>query len=373
MQIGVLGAVTAYRTDGARSDDGTRAELAPAGPRLRGLLARLALDPGHPVGTSVLVDALWGGQPPDGVGNALQALVSRLRRALGTDLVRTAPGGYRLAVAPDDVDALRFATLRRAAADEPDPRRACELLHDALGLWRGLALADVRDVPFAEAAAARLAGTRADAVEQLAARGRDAGDPATGRDALRALLDEQPLRESAAVALAWSLLAGGRQADALDVLDRTRDALAESLGMDPGPDLARTRTAVLRGEYEVAPRAPAPAAATNGHRTSSASALVRPAVPAPAAPAPGAAPTAGRNGSPPAAGPSWPGAPPRRGPALTTFVGRDDDVARVRELLAGSRLVTVTGPGGAGKTRLSAEVTGPMRGVVAVAELAPLT
>ncbi|MDN5917368.1 MAG: winged helix-turn-helix domain-containing protein [Pseudonocardia sp.] len=379
MQIGVLGAVTARR-----SDDG-RAELAPAGPRLRGLLARLALDAGHPVATSVLVDALWGGQPPDGVGNALQSLVSRLRRALGADLVRTAPGGYRLDIAPDGVDALRFATLRRAATDEPDPRRACELLSDALALWRGPALADVRDVPFAEPTAVRLAGTRADAVEQLAARGRDAGAPATGLDALTALLDEQPLRESTAVALAWGLLAGGRQADALDVLDRTRDALAESLGVDPGPDLARTRMAVLRGEHEATPRSRPAVTGVNGGRTAASSAPVPPPALSPTAlspvvpgpPATGSRPVVGRNGSsasaPPPGGTPFSGTPPRRAPALTTFVGRDADVARVRELLTGSRLVTVTGPGGAGKTRLSAEVVGPLEDAVAVAELAPLT
>ncbi|WP_130288597.1 AfsR/SARP family transcriptional regulator [Pseudonocardia sediminis] len=267
--------------------------------------------------------------------------MSRLRRALGPDLVTTAPGGYRLDVAPDRVDALRFATLRRAATDEPDPRRACELLRDALALWRGPALADVRDLPFAEPAAARLAGIRADVVESLAARGREAGDPTAGLDALSALLDEQPLRESTAVALARGLLAGGRQADALDVLDRTRDALAESLGMDPGPELARTRMAVLRGEYEVAPRQ----RVTAGSNGAAAPPAATPSLPV--------GPTgAGTNGT------RTPAAPPagtRRGraPALTTFVGRDADVARVRALLTTSRLVTVTGPGGAGKTRLS--------------------
>lgn len=294
-------------------DDGR--ELLPAGPRLRGLLARLALDAGRPVDTGTLVDALWGEDPPS-TANALQSLASRLRRALGADRVRSASGGYVLAVDPDDVDALRFASLRRAAAAEPDDGRACALLTEALALWQDPVLGGLPDLPFAGPAATRLTDVRAAAAEELAARGRSVGRPDAGRDALVAILDADPLRETTAVALARGLHAGGRRADALAVLDRTRTTLAEELGVDPGPELQRTRTELLQDE---AARAPVV------------------------------------------------------GKALTSFVGRDNDLARLRTLATTARLVTITGPGGAGKTRLATEAVRDDGRRVAVAELAALT
>ena len=275
------------------------------GARLLGLLARLALDAGRPVGTSVLVDDLWGAAPPDGAGNALQALVSRLRRAIGPELVATDAGGYRLCVDPDAVDALRFGTL--AASGDLD---------GALALWRGSALADVLDLPFAGPAAARLEERRAVVVEDRATRALHAGRPDGELDALAAQLDASPLRETTAALLVRCLHAAGRQADALAAADRTIARLATELGVDPGPGLATARLAVLRGE----------------------AAPVRPAGP---------------------------------GRGLDSFVGRDRDVERVRGLLAVARLVTLTGPGGAGKTRLAREAVAG--GPVAVAELAPLT
>lgn len=296
MRIGLLGPVT-------------------AGPLLRGALARLALDAGRPVGVDALVDALWGDEPPDAVGNALQAMISRLRRALGAELVETVPGGYRLALDAQRVDALRFADLvARARQAEPAPART--LLTEAAGLWRGPALADVRRLPFAGPAAARLEEQRAVAVELAAAAALRSGEPEAELGALDALLAADPLRESAAVALARNLHAAGRRVDALAVLDRTRERLADELGVDPGDELAQTRLAVLR----TTPPAPRPAATAS---------------------------------------------------ALTSFVGRAADVARVGGLLGTARLVTLTGPGGAGKTRLAIEV-GRQHGEVRVAELAPL-
>ncbi|MCW0213331.1 MAG: winged helix-turn-helix domain-containing protein, partial [Pseudonocardia sp.] len=319
MRIGVLGTVAAWPAapNGALPNGGGPDDLAPNGLRVRGLLARLALDPGRPVTADTLVDALWGDEPPDGAGNALQSLVSRLRRALGPDLVTTVGGGYLLRVPPDDVDALRFTRLTGFSATA-DPQAARGLLTEALGLWRGPALADVRRLPFADAAAERLAEQRAVAVERLAAVSLDIGSPGDGLDALTSLLAEQPLRESAAAVLARSLHAVGRQADALAVLDRTGARLVEELGVDPGPELRRTRIDVLRTQ------------------------------------------------------PSLPTAKPARpaaGGALTSFVGRREDVPRVRELLGSARLVTLIGPGGAGKTRLAREAFGD----AVLAELAPLT
>ncbi|MFC7660230.1 BTAD domain-containing putative transcriptional regulator [Pseudonocardia benzenivorans] len=248
----MLGSVAAWPSANG-SGTPADADAAPPGLRLRGLLARLALDASRPVTTETLVDDLWGDEPPDAVGNALQSLVSRLRRALGSALVATVPGGYLLDVAPADVDAGRFGTLLAAARTAPAPARAVVALDDALALWRGPALADVRRLPFADVVAGRLEEQRATAVEARAALGVRTGDPAAGLDAVGDLLAAQPLRESAAVVLARGLYATGRQADALAVLDRTRERLADELGVDPGPELVRARLDVLRGAPAAAP------------------------------------------------------------------------------------------------------------------------
>ncbi|MCD2187135.1 BTAD domain-containing putative transcriptional regulator [Actinomycetospora soli] len=308
MSIRLLGPVSVVDDDGR--------ELLPAGPRVRGLLARLALEAGHPVDAATLVDALWGEDPPS-TANALQSLASRLRRALGADRVRSAAGGYLLAVDPDEVDALRFGALRRTATGEPEDGRAVALLTEALALWQEPVLGGVRDLPFAGPAAARLADARAGAAEELAARGLAAGRTDVGRATLLAVLDADPLRETTAIALARELHAGGRRADALAVLDRTRATLADELGVDPGPDLRRARTELLQDEPVVVGRT--------------------------------------------------------RPQALTSFVGRDDDLARLRALAGTARLVTITGPGGAGKTRLATEAVRDDPRRVAVAELAALT
>jgi predicted ATPase/DNA-binding SARP family transcriptional activator len=306
VRIGVLGPVAAWNAAGV--------DVAPAGLRLRGLLARLALAPGRTVTAETLVDDLWGTEPAS--ANALQALVSRLRRALGPELVATVPGGYRLEVPAAEVDAVRAGQRLIEAEHEADPAAARELVGQAVALWRGPALADVRRLPFAQAAADRLDEKRAAAVERAAELDLVLGSAASV-EPLTALLEEHPLRESAAAALARALHAADRQADALAVLDRTRARLADELGVDPGPELDAARLDVLRG-------------------------ITRP-TPAPRRETPAATP-------------------------LTSFVGREADVARVRELLETARLVTLVGPGGAGKTRLAREGAPG----AAFAELAPL-
>lgn len=315
MRIGLLGAVEVHVAGGV---------VALPGVRLRGLLARLALDAGRPVSTSVLVEDLWGEQPPG--ANALQALVSRLRRTVGATHVTTVPGGYRLDPGSDPahplsgasatgdpvgdtppVDAAAFADLlaRAGRATAPD---AHLLLGRALALWRGPALADLTELPFTAAVAARLEEHRATAVEEHARLALQLG-ARVDLAALTAQLDALPLRETTATLLGRGLHAAGRQADALTVLDRTTARLADELGVDPGPELAGARQDVLRG-----------------------------------------------------------GAPV--GSGLSSFVGREGDVARVGALLDTGRLVTLTGPGGAGKTRLAREATA---GRSVVAELAALT
>ena len=175
MRIGLLGPVTAGPDD----------MPAPGGVLLRGALARLALDAGRSVSSEALVDALWGAEPPDTVTNALQALVARLRRALGADVVATVPGGYRLAVDRRDVDALRAESLVARGPRRSIPAQARALLVEATALWRGPALADVRRLPFAEAAAVRLEELRATAVELSAEAALRLGEPGAELDALR--------------------------------------------------------------------------------------------------------------------------------------------------------------------------------------------
>jgi predicted ATPase/DNA-binding SARP family transcriptional activator len=322
VHIGLLGAVEVRR--GADP-------LPLPGLRLRGVLARLALDVDRPVSTSLLVDDLWGEAAPDGVGNALQALVSRLRRVTGPGLIATEAGGYRLLLSPGEVDASRFEQLVGEAESTTDPASARELLGRSLALWRGPALADLADLPFAAAAAARLGERRTRAVEARARLALRLDDPEPELDALAEQLEALPLRENTAALLARCLHAAGRQADALAALDRTTTRLADELGVDPGPELAATRLAVLRSQPPARSPAPRPTAR--------------------------------------------PRDPDRRPPrtALTSFIGRDTDLERVRALLGDARLVTLLGPGGAGKTRLARETVAGVPGRVAVAELAALS
>ncbi|MGY0230563.1 ATP-binding protein [Longispora urticae] len=306
----------------ARLADGTPVPV--GGPRVRALLALLLLDAGRLVPTERLVDGLYGEHPPAGAANALQSQVSRLRRGLGgADLVEFHPAGYRLAVDPEDVDAHRFERLARdgqRALAVGDHGGAAALLTEALDLWRGPALGDVRDSPFAEGQAARLAEARAAAVEDRAEAELALGGHRDVVPALRALIEEYPLRERPRGQLMRALSGSGRQAEALAVYEDARRILADELGADPSPELAAVHVTVLRGEL--------------------------PAV----------------------TGPTRRGLPAQ----LTSFVGRAGELARIGALLGSTRLVTLTGPGGAGKTRLAIEASGLGRGEVCFVDLAPL-
>jgi predicted ATPase len=306
--------------------DGTGNPIEVTGARLRALLVRLALEPGRPVAAAALMGAVWGERLPVDGANALQTLVSRLRRALGdAALIGQSPAGYRLDVEPDDVDACRFergADDGARALRAGDAQRALELLRPALVLWRGAALADGGEA--LQAAATRLESLRATALIDRVTAEAQAGDPAAVLGELEQLAAEHPLDERIAAALMSALAHAGRQADALHAFERLRTRLADELGVDPSADAQAVHLAVLRGELDtVAPDEP---------RTN----LTAP---------------------------------------LTSFVGRDTQIARVRDALAEHRLVTLVGPGGAGKTRLASEAGGRIaaRDGVWLAELAPLT
>ncbi|MFI6511096.1 BTAD domain-containing putative transcriptional regulator [Streptosporangium sp. NPDC050855] len=302
-----------------RTCDGAVVEV--PGVRLRALLAALALEPGRIVSRTRLVDWIWGRRPPADEANALQALVSRLRRVLPDGVIEAEAGGYRLAVPPDAVDVCRFEHLvGRARATGPAElsglaglaglAERADLLRSALALWRGTAMADIalRDSDAFDAAVARLEelhvtalGDRVDADIRLG-RGSELVPELTG------LVAAHPLREGFVAALMRALAEAGRTTEALTVYRRTRELLAEELGTDPSAELSALHTALLRGEL--------------GERAEHRRTNLR--------------------------------------AELTSFVGKDGDTAAVAALADGHRLVTLTGPGGSGKTRLATETARTM-------------
>ncbi|WP_328789801.1 MULTISPECIES: AfsR/SARP family transcriptional regulator [unclassified Streptomyces] len=315
----------------ARDESG--APLPVGGARLRALLAALALRAGRPASVAELVDDVWGDDPPQDAPAALQALVARLRRALGSrDAVHSAPtGGYLLAAARDDIDLHRFDRLAVQGGQElaTDPATASRTLRTALALWRGPAFADLPE----PARAARAAG--AEARRSGAVRHRIEADLRSGAAAPAALLPEietliheAPYDERLRAQQLRALRAAGRPAEALAAYERTRRVLADGLGTDPGPELAALHAELLQPQplppKPLPPQAPQPRPEASG-------AIDAPAglIDAPAAP---------------------------RGnlrPRLTSFVGREPELAALRGDLARLRLVTLTGPGGSGKTRLA--------------------
>ncbi|HZZ55344.1 MAG TPA: BTAD domain-containing putative transcriptional regulator, partial [Trebonia sp.] len=326
------------------------------GQRVRALLAVLALAAGRPVPAHALIERLWpepDDRPVDAV-NALQSLVSRLRAALrqggvAESVLESSPAGYRLAVRPEAVDAAVFEAAARAggrALAAGDPATAARLLREALGTWRGPALADVAGEEFAAAPAARLEELRSAAVLDRIEADLALGEAVAVTGELRELTAADPLAERPRALLMRALAAAGRQADALAVYAEGRELLADRLGVDPSPRLAQAHLAVLRQEIPLA--VPAGTAA-HGHPERT------PPSPGPSVAVPG--------GQRPFAA--------QRPP--TSFIGRDDDVAGVLKKLAEERLVTLTGPGGVGKTRLATEVAARLAGPAALAGPAPLT
>jgi predicted ATPase/DNA-binding SARP family transcriptional activator len=319
MRFGILGPTQVLLADGR--------EIAVGGVRLRGLLVLLLIEAGRVVPAERLIDGLYGTAAPSGAANALQSQVSRLRQALpGEDaahpLVEFHQAGYRLAVDPEEVDAHRFTRLAAAghralaAGDRP---QAAALLREALELWRGQPLADVADTPFARAHAARLDEVRLNAIEDRveAELGLEVHGPLVGE--LRELVAGYPLRERLRGQLMRALYAAGRPAEALAAFEDARRTLADELGADPSAELAAVHVAVLRADESLTPARVA------------------------------------RQGLP---------------GQLTSFVGREEELRRVGKLLGEARLVTLSGPGGAGKTRLAIEAAGRQEDEVCFVELA---
>ncbi|GAB3309666.1 BTAD domain-containing putative transcriptional regulator [Geodermatophilus aquaeductus] len=315
MEIRVLGPV-GLAVDG-------RVRSMPGGGE-RELLALLALSAGRVVPVTTLVDALWGEALPANPGNALQVRVSKLRRALTTagapsELVVTRPPGYLLDVDRDRVDALRFTDLVTAARAEAaaDPGVAARRYREALAAWRGPALAEFAGATWAGPEAVRLSELQLAAREELIDLELAAGRHTEVLGELEQLTAAHPLRERLHGRLMLALYRAGRQADALAAYQRARAVLDAELGLEPSAELRGLQEAILQQRPDLA--APARAAI---------------------APAPDAS-----------AAPARPRLPAR----LTSFLGRGADLQRVDELLRTARLVTVTGPGGVGKTSLALE------------------
>ncbi|MFO7699881.1 MAG: BTAD domain-containing putative transcriptional regulator, partial [Acidimicrobiia bacterium] len=250
-------------------------------------------------------DALWPTEAPKNPPNALRYHVWKLRESLGdASLIETAHDGYRLLIDAQDIDAQRFETLTTRAISVDDPSHALTLLDEAITLWRGHPFTDARDAEFAQAESRRLTEAY-----RIAREGRARALVAVGRTLeaipeLEGLLEAHPYSERSWSALMTALYREGRQSDALEAYQRARAALGEDLGLEPSPELRDLEERVLLHDDGLAP--PRPRASNL---------------------------------------PS----------ALTTFIGRGEEIAEIDTRLEARRLVTILGVGGSGKTRLAIE------------------
>jgi predicted ATPase/DNA-binding SARP family transcriptional activator len=312
MEVRLLGSLEALDEGGV--------PLAVPGAKVRALLALLALDCGRVVPTDRLIDGLWQDDPPAGVTNALQRLVSKLRKSLGAgELVAMRPPGYVLALELDAVDVHRLDRLARearAATEEGDLHAAVTTFAEAEALWRGAPLADFAYEEFAQPHIARLEELHLSLIEDRVDAELARGQQQHLVGELEVLVAEHPVRERLRGQLMVALYRAGRQADSLRIFQEGRAALADELGLDPGHELRNLETAILTQDPSLDP--------PSDH----------------VAPPPTTQPVRRTN----------------LPPARTALVGRTAELAEVLDLMAGHRLVTLVGPGGAGKTRLATEV-----------------
>ncbi len=228
-----------------------------AGARLRALLIMLALRPGQLVTASQLIDGLWPEEMPAAAANALQALVSRLRRALPEAVIESRPSGYQLKIDPRSTDIVRFEDLAAAGRAQlrDDPAAAGQTLRQALALWRGPALADVAETDFGQAAIARLDELRLTAIEHRVDADLRTGNTASLVAELEGLVIAHPMREPLAARLMRALHAAGRRGAALEVYEQTRKRLVSQLGVEPSAELAALHLDILRDEPPAEPAA----------------------------------------------------------------------------------------------------------------------
>ncbi len=279
----------------------------------RRLLALLLLNTDVSLRAEHAIDVLWGGEPPPSATKGLHTYLSRLRRALGEDgLITSDTHGYRLRVEDRQLDARRFERLVSTAREQLDsaPADAAAGLAEALALWHGPAYGEFADEDFARAEAMRLDELRLAATEDAFAARLALGDTGLVAD-LAAFADAHPLRERPHLQLMTALAHAGRQTEALEVFQRVRRRLADESGLDPSPALERLQAEILRQSASVT------TTAGDDHQHEPV---------------------------------ERPGNLPR---PITSFVGRRHESDAVHRLLARARLVTLTGVGGVGKTRLA--------------------
>ncbi|MBO3744848.1 tetratricopeptide repeat protein [Streptosporangiaceae bacterium NEAU-GS5] len=296
VRFGVLGPLQATR-------DGR--ELLPSAPKHRIVLAALLLARGRPVRTDTLIEALWRDTPPPTAVKTVQKYVFMVRRALGDPgLIVSHGDGYE--IRPAALDVQRFERLATESEAASTPELAAARMAEALALWRGDPYAELGDLPAANAERRRLEECRMTVLESLVGLRLELGQHATLIAQLERLVHEHPLRERLWEQLMTALYRSGRQGDALTAYHRLRAVLIEQLGVEPAPSVRRLYQRILDHDSSLSP----------------AHGLAR-------------------------------GNLPRR---LTSFVGRTAELAELPELLARHRLVTLTGPGGSGKTRLAVEL-----------------
>jgi predicted ATPase/DNA-binding SARP family transcriptional activator len=321
LQLRVLGPLE-VTADGSAIDLGA--------PRQRALLALLALNANRVLPRERIIDDLWGEQAPRTARNALQVAVHGLRRALGSDTVSTQGDGYRLAVGEDELDLERFTRLL-VRAEREEPQQAAATLREALDLHRGIALADVPNAPFVAAERERIEELRLLALERRIDADLARGAAAELISELEALAVAHPFHESFRRQLMLALYRSGRQADALEAYRSTRSELVDELGVEPSRALQELEAAMLRQDpaLDIRPRA-------ERARVS--------AIPTPPRP----------------------------------LIGRELEVAAVTALIRAPdvRHVTLTGPGGSGKTRLAVEAARELQedfaGSLYLVDLSPL-
>ncbi|MDY7101531.1 MAG: BTAD domain-containing putative transcriptional regulator [Actinomycetota bacterium] len=327
--------------------------VALGGRRQRTLFALLVVARGSSVPLQRIVDTLWPDGPPQSTRASIQSHVSRLRRALGDagDRIELGPYGYRLEIAADELDLAGVeATIDEAtAAMETDPTVAAALFEEALGRWRGDALAEFADSAELQPEWVRIAELRHRAGDLLLEALLDAGRHEEELPRLKAAASAEPLRERTHCLLMTALYRCGQHHEALRVAEGYRRRLADETGLDPTDELASLESDILARTVAAAP----PSAMARSGLGVDDTAIARPDTVAGHAAGPGTNPGDASDGGRDRATRSR---APRLAPPPNAFVGRLAESTRLREALMANRCITVTGLGGAGKTRLVAEL-----------------
>jgi len=247
MEFRVLGPIEVVENGGP--------PIALGGPKQRAVLAHLLLRANHLVPTDMLIDEVWGEEPPETVRNALQSYASHLRKALGAERVEGSRAGYILRAEPSELDAARFQSLLRDARRllPIDAKAAVGAFDHALDLWRGPAFGDLATEASLRSEAARLDDLRLAAFEQRIDAQLTLGELRDVIGELESLTVRHPLRERFWEQLMLALYRTGRQGEALGAYQRAREILADELGIDPSPELRKLHKRILAQSPDLDP------------------------------------------------------------------------------------------------------------------------